>query len=74
MQALPLLNPSPFAIGVFPQHYNHGQTVSLRLSRKTFSVSKGDYTVTGMDGSAMFTVKGTAMSIHHRRGPFLTPA
>jgi hypothetical protein len=68
MQALPLLAPSPYAVGVFPEQYNHDQTSSFKLDQKVFSFSKGDYTVTGvMDSSVAFTVKGKAMSWHGRR-------
>jgi hypothetical protein len=69
MQGLPLLDPSPYAVGVFPEHYNHGQTVSFKLDQKVFSWSKGDYIVTGvMDSNVSFIIKGKAMSWHGRRG------
>jgi hypothetical protein len=70
MQGLPLLAPSPYAIGVFPEHYNHGQTLSFKLDQKIYSWSKGDYTVTGvMDSNVAFHNQGQGHEL--ARAPML---
>jgi hypothetical protein len=69
MQAVPLLDPSPFAVGVFPQFYNHGNTVSLKIREKILSWSGQDYTITdATNGAAVFKVSGTFFSLRGRKG------
>jgi hypothetical protein len=67
-QQLPLLDPAPHAVGIFPEHYNHGYTVSFKMQQKALSFSGGDFTVTGvMDQNVYFRVKGKYWSIHGRK-------